>query len=96
MRALFSLIGLVLVLGVIGMAAKKQLNALGFGHVSGMAAASAPAGSGMRSPTPGAVSGYEAADAGGTAPQAPRQIVERARVDVQRAVEQGAANRAPD
>jgi hypothetical protein len=42
------------------------------------------------------VSGYEAADAGGTAPQAPRQIVERARVDVQRAVEQGAANRAPD
>jgi hypothetical protein len=98
MRALFSLIGLVLVLGVIGMAAKKQLNALGFGHVSGMAAASAPAGTGggSRMPTPGAVSGYEAADPGGAAPQAPRQIVERARVDVQRAVEQGAANRAPD
>lgn len=93
MRALFSLIGLLLVVAVIGMAAKKQLQALGYGEG---AAASGPATGATRSPTPGAVSGFESADPGGAVAPAPKQVIERARVDVQRAVEQGAANRAPD
>jgi hypothetical protein len=92
MRALFSLVGLLLVVAVIGMAAKKQLNALGYGNG---VQAGAPATGTSRSPTPGAVGGFEAADPGAVAP-APRQAVERARVDVPRAMEQGAANRAPD
>lgn len=95
MRAVFSFIGLLLVVAVIGMAAKKQLQALGFGQ--GVAtAASGPGTASTRSPTQGAITGYEAADPGGGVAPAPGQVLDRARVDVQRAVEQGAANRAPD
>lgn len=76
MRALFSLVGLVIVVAVIAMAMKKQLQAV------------APA---VVPPTPAA--------AGGTPPTLPEQsraAQQKVLQDVNRALQQGAASRAPD
>ena len=94
MKAVFGILGLVIVLAIVASLAKTQSHAIGGGASTGRnttaaakSGAFAPGGAGALTVHPGAI----AADLGGaTVPQQARAIGEHARAETARALEQGA------
>jgi len=100
MKAIFGILSLVIVLAIVGSLAKKQLQAIGGGASTTRNAAAvtqsgafAPAGGDRDGATlgiPGGMPGAIAADPNGpTVAQQARSMQERARVNTERALQQG-------
>jgi hypothetical protein len=101
MKAIFGILSLVIVLAIVGSLAKKQLQAIGGGASTARNAAAvtqsgafAPATGGDRDGAtlgiPGGMPGAIAADPNGpTVAQQARSMQERARVNTERALQQG-------